>query len=213
MLNTAISKTAMFDSTLVKFDIDDQSITMTTLSRERGKSRRFFISKERFRQWIDSSERGTFYDKDIYSFLEARVDGDKIVVHMTWLDSRGENLHGYTEFFAIKMSKAVAFLEEGHKEMRVLSINIHHAPSFDFAHAGKSLHNCILSKHKRRALCKALRSINWHDTHFTLYNDGMDSFGFRTNDRCPIVGGLILHHDNQQTGHGTYQRLYFGIHT
>lgn len=204
----------MNTSTLLKLEIMDNTVALRTYSRKYGRNGRFLIIKDQFYDWLTNPGGREFLDLDIYSFMKAvHANEQEIVMTISWLSASGSNLHGHQEWLRIDKNRLLAFMQADNGTLTLLIKERKAPPTFDFSRAARSLSHSLADQHRRRALIKALRDMNWWNTHFTMYNDGAAGFGFDTDDVCPVRGGLILHHDNVQTKNGQYQRAYYGTHT
>lgn len=207
------AEVSMLNSIMVKLESDGNVISLKTISRKRGKSSRFLLNKKMLADWL-RADTGIFYDADIYSYAQANhLDNGNAMFRVCWLSGSEEALHGYVERFEVAKEVLRQLIELDGLSYTVLYTEMHKAPSFDFSYALRSLQTFVSDPSKRRALSKALRDLGWRDTHFRMYNDMPYGFGFTTDGRHPIHGGLILHHSERERGNGVYPYLYFGVHT
>lgn len=205
----------MYESILVKLELMDSCVELRTVSRQHGRGRRFLLLMERFMNWCERGCPGSYCERDIYSFIEISLNDDIFVIHFNWLSGSDASLHGYRESVHLPMRRVMDFLHEAQPGgvLRLLYQPVQKRPTFDFTHAQRSLHDCISDKLKRRALCKALRFVGWHDTRFIMYGDGTAGFGFQTVELRSVTGGLILHKGTRKANGGAYPYLYYSVHT
>lgn len=201
--------------TMIKLEVLENTIALKTYSRKLGNNGRFLIVKDGFCDWLTNPNGEAFLDVDIFSFMKAvHVNDQEISMSFSWLSKSGENLHGHSEYLRLDKDRVLALLRCGLNSKLTILFKERHAPStFGFGKAQRSLSFCLDDKYRRRALVKALRNMDWWNTHFTMYNDGQAGFGFRTDEQHSICGGLILHHKDIPTKSGTYQCAYYSTHT
>lgn len=186
---------------------------MRTFSEKHGNSRRFFVVRDTFAAWLNNSAN-LFHDEDGGSCLTARhLDDKRIMLTITWLCGSPDEIYGRRESVTLQKANIQWLISLEVPEITLLHQPHYPAPTFDFSRAAYSLNNCLADKRKKRALSKALRDFGWHSTHMTMYSDGACGFGFSTNDRSPIRGGLILHHGQKEAPNGNFEYVYYGTHT
>lgn len=206
----------MQESILAKLEMTENCIELRTVSRTHGKSQRFLIYRNAFADWCESGCQGRHCECDIYSFIEIGLrDDDAFGLHITWLRGSDAALQGRREYIRLPKQQVMDFLRAAAEgdTLRLLYRPAQARATFDFSHAQRSLHDCLSDPRKRRALSKALRSVGWQDTRFTMYNDGKIGFGFQTDEKCPVAGGLILHEGTRKSNSSEFPYVYYSIHT
>ena len=147
----------------------------------------------------------TVFDKDCGSFIEMRTlrsgGCDHLSVRFTWLNTFADgSVHGIQQ-----SAKLPVHLVQHVLVTRQPVKYLYHEPAaqarIDASRTGKTIRQVIGDKHKRRALCKAMRScFQWVDETVNLFNDFGDSFYFTTESGFPSNGGLVLF-ENTYDGH------------
>lgn len=190
-------------SLLLKLGFDGKFVTLTTYSRDNGHHGRFLIFPDTMKTAMESDRM--VYDKDISSFIEMKAlhsgGRNHLGVRVTWLtDFNNGNVRGVQQFMKIPTELIQHVLNTG-ETVKYLYQESARQAKIDSSRAGETIRRIICDKHKRRALCKALRdSFQWVDETVNLFNDFGDSFYFTTESGFPSNGGLILF-ENTYDGH------------
>ena len=178
----------MLHSTLVSLSPDGSFISLTTLSRQHGKSQRFLLCKANLKAFLDGTVP-ELYDADLNNFLHGcYADAETVHLRITWLTG-SEKLTGYREYFDLPVMLLVAAVNDLTSKYLV-----HNEPTQCPIKLSSSAQKMIqdLDTLEHRALSKALRD-NWHWSYpepITLYADWNDSFYFHSESIC---GGLCRH--------------------
>ncbi len=190
-------------SLLIKLGYDGKFFTLTTFSRDHGHHGRFLIFPDTLKLAMESDRM--VYDKDISSFIEMKSlhsgGCDHLGVRVTWLtDFNNGNVRGVQQYAKIPLHLIQHVLDTG-ETVKFLYQEPAAQTRIDSSRAGKTIRQVIGDKHKRRALCKAMRScFQWVDETVNLFNDFGDSFYFTTESGFPSNGGLVLF-ENTYDGH------------
>ena len=190
-------------SLLLKLGFDGDFFTFSTYSRDHGRHGRFLVSLDALKLAMESDK--TVFDKDIGSFIEIRTQhsGGRSVlsVQFTWLNTFADGtVHGIQQSAKIPLHLIQRVLDT-RKPVKFLYQEPAAQARIDSSRAGKTIRQVIGDKHKRRALCKAMRScFQWVDETVNLFNDFGDSFYFTTESGFPSNGGLVLF-ENTYDGH------------
>ena len=126
---------------------------------------------------------------------------DHLSVRFTWLNTFADgSVHGVQQSAKIPLYLIRYILRTG-ETVKFLYQEPATQARIDASRAGKTIRQVIGDKHKRRALCKAMRScFQWVDETVNLFNDFGDSFYFTTESGFPSNGGLVLF-ENTYDGH------------
>ena len=197
------------NAVLVTLIHDGDTIVLTTLSRQYGKSARFLIYRDALAAFING-DTPVLYDAELNNFLRVwYVDADTVSFRITWL-SGFEQVSGHIETLDLPVSILTAALNN--EPCRYLANqDVHQCPVILKPSAHKMIHH--LNRLERRALSKALRD-NWHwsrEETISLYADWNNSFYFQTET---ISGGLCQHTDTI-TGKDRKprERIRYSVHT
>jgi len=201
----------ILDGTLVRVCADGGAcFSIRTFSRQYKRSSRFLIVKKRFAAWLAEGS-GTYYDEDIYNFVEVRLRNDQVIFNFTWLSGDSHNLFGHREHISVPISIIMDALFYETVEKTHLYYDASRPPRFDFSGAHERLCESIAQKKVRRALSKALSKIGWIGASFRVFDDFVKhSFFFRADGIC---GGIILHKDTHKNDRGEFPKVYYGMHT
>ena len=177
-------------SLLLKLSFDGDFFSFTTYSRDHGHHGRFLVSPDALKLATETDK--TVFDKDCGSFIEMRTlrsgGCDHLSVRFTWLNTFADgSVHGIQQ-----SAKIPVHLVQHVLVTRQPVKYLYHEPAaqarIDASRAGKSIRQVIGDKHKRRALCKAMRScFQWVDETVNLFNDFGDSFYFTTESGFPLT--------------------------
>ena len=101
----------MLHSTLVSLSPDGSFISLTTLSRQHGKSQRFLLCKANLKAFLDGTVP-ELYDADLNNFLHGcYADAETVHLRITWLTG-SEKLTGYREYFDLPVKLLVAAVND-----------------------------------------------------------------------------------------------------
>ena len=196
---------------LVSLIPDGSFIVLTTTSRRYGKSRRFLMSIELAKSFLDGTNP-VLYDSDLNNFLSVYyVDANTLLFRVFWLQNTGtDQLSGHQESFELPAGMLFEAIN-GNPGKCITNKPAAQCPII----VNPSAQNMIrdMNKPERRALSKALRD-NWHWSHaetINLYKDWNSSFCFVSDT---ISGGLCRHVDMITGRDGKpRERIRYSVHT
>ena len=205
----------MMNGIKIKLERDGSSLSICTYNRKHGRSHNFYFNMKKLSGWMQQDMEGTFYDQDIWSFLSAHKASEGIRFNISWLSGCDEALHGHVQNFVlpVEMLETALF---GEGIWNHLYLDRFARPSMDFSKAGTSLSIIANNKRYKRAFSKQIaRSFHWKSSRsITFYSDTpRGSFYFEENDGHGICGGFILHTGTEKTNTGSYEKVYFSMHT
>jgi len=150
---------AIYNGTLVKLNLSDKFLALTTYSRALGRQGRFLIDPGKFAEWIECGE-GKFYDEDIgYMIALKRSD----MVHIDFLWNYRET-GSYTTYVKQHIAIPAAVIQSAlaGNPIRYLYTEKQAMPKLDFSYAANTIREICSDKQKRRAFSKGLRqSFQW----------------------------------------------------
>lgn len=205
----------MLNATLIKMEMGQECFDIYPYSRNSKQSRCFCFARDRFTKWLIQEDNSTFYDKHIYSTLEAnKRDGDIRFRIMRADIVSNDEFHGHFENFSIPVEVMREFLvlTDGEK-MRYLYVPRVKPMKIVTSNVRDTIRKIADNKLAKRAFIKAISSWNWHGDTITLYRDFVPlSFYFRS-DSWPREGGLILHESKKKTRAGELPCYAYSVHT
>lgn len=203
----------MNDSTLIKFCVLENCVSIRTISRKRKSPQRFLILKSELERFFAGN---CVVSNDIHSFAKLVRDPEKntATITFTWLDRHGNHdLIGYDEIVHLPYDAFQAFVQSSREgaEWSVLSMEPSSQPRFCFADT-RNLKETLRNGKVRRKLSRFLRdNFHWsHSGEIWLGNDFLPySFTFQEyRDGKPYIsGGLIFHIADDM------DKAYYAIHT
>ena len=200
---------------MVKLTASDQFIVFHTITRNRSRSRSFYVSRE---DLLSLRTKGYFAASDgSFAVFHADEDADALHVSFYWLNfTTGDIFKGEVQSVTLPFFDTLVFVEQsafeqGPKEWRVLSRHETSKPYLTFS-SSNSLKAVAENKLVRRKLSKFLRNnFNWpQSTKVQFFGDSEPySFFFREyrGNNPGICGGLILH------GRENLDKAYYSVHT
>lgn len=205
----------MDERIMVKLTASDQFIVFHTITREHGRSRSFYVSRD---DLLSLRTKGYFAASDgSFAVFYADEATDALRISFYWLDfTTSDIFKGEVQSVTLPLFDTLVFVEQsafeqGPKEWRVLSRNESSKPYLTFS-SSNSLKAVVGNKLVRRKLGKFLRNnFNWpRATEVHFFGDSEPySFFFREyrGDNPGICGGLILH------GREDLDKAYYSVHT
>lgn len=204
------------DRTMVIMTCVADGFEFRTFSREKGKSRDFFVFRSTFENL--AAYGYTIQDAlESYAVLHCDHSAGTVNLRYAWLNRSGNQLSGWEETVVLDYEKLMAFVrdsarDDGPKEWRCLTAPSRRTqPPFVFR-CSERLRECLENKAVRRMLVKFLqRNFMWpRAERIEFYSDFMPySFFFQEycNGKPAMCGGVILH------GRDDMSTAYYSIHT
>ena len=202
---------AIYNGTLVKLNLSDKFLALTTYSRALGRQGRFLIDPGKFAEWIEGGEE-KFYDEDI-GYVIASKRGDMLRIDLLWHHSENGNFTTYAKQ-AVVIPAAVIQSALAGNPIRYLYTEKQALPKLDFSRATDTIREICKDKHRRRAFSKGLQhSFQWPGSRPVTFcgDTPLGSFFFR--EERGMCGGFILHQSTKKTPHGEYPCLLYSVHT